>query len=126
MKPNQTNAATVAVLAIGSFVTVAALVHGGGSLASLFSGFTVWALVPYGVLLASRSLARTRGRALATLIVSSLATAFAVLVYLDAMFVHTSSTSALVFIFIPLYQLIAAVILLAVLFFTRTPNERIA
>jgi hypothetical protein len=126
MKPNQTNATTVAILVIGSFVTVAALVRGGGSIASLFSGFTVWALVPYGILFASSSLARTSGRALATLIVSSLATAFAVLIYFDAMFVSTSSTSALVFVFIPLYQLIVAAILFAVIFFTRTRNERSA
>jgi len=47
MKLNQTNAATAAILAIGSFVTVAALVSGGGSLTSLLTGFTVWALVPF-------------------------------------------------------------------------------
>ena len=32
--------------------------------------------------------------------------------YVDALFVHVSSTSALVFIFIPLYQLLAASIAL--------------
>ena len=120
------NTATIAVLAVGAFVTLAALLHGGGSLSSLLDGFTVWVLSPYAAFCASCSLARTQGRALATLIVSSLATAFAALLYGDAMFGHTSSTSALVFIFIPLYQLIAAAVLFGVLFFTRTRDERSA
>ena len=124
MKPNQIKVVTSAVLAIGSFITVAALCHGGGSLSSLFSGFTIWALIPYGVLLASCSLARTRGRAIATLIVSGIATAFGVFAYGDATFVNTSSTRALVFLVIPFYQLVAAAIFIAALLFTRIPSDR--
>ena len=82
-------------------------------------GIAIWALVPYAVLLASSALAGTRGRALAAFIVSLLASGFALFVYGDALFVHTSSTGGLVFLFIPLYQLIPAVILLAFLFFSR-------
>ena len=112
------------ILTIGALVTVASLLHCGGSVASLLSGFTLWALIPYAVLFASCSLARTRGRTLTTLVVSVLATAFAAFAYGDAMFSHSSSTSALIFIFVPLYQLIAAAILFAILFATRTRNER--
>ena len=118
------NTITVAVLIVGAMVTLVALFHGGGSFSSLLDGFTVWALVPYTAFFASCRLARARGRALATLIVSSLATAFAALVYIDAMFIHTGSMGGLVFIFIPLYQLLAALILLAVLLFTRARNAR--
>jgi hypothetical protein len=118
--PNQINILTAVVLALGSLVTLGALFQGGGSLSSLISGFTVWALIPYGLFFASRTFARTRGRALATLIVSGVSSAFGAFVYVDAMYVHTSSTSALVFIFIPLYQLVAAAMLIAVLIFSRT------
>ena len=124
MKPNQINVVTSAVLAIGSLITVAALYHGGDSLSSLFSGFTVWALIPYGVLLASSSLARTRGKAFATLIVSGIAAAFGVFAYGHATFVNTSSTRALVFLVIPFYQLVAAAIYIAALFITRIPSKR--
>jgi hypothetical protein len=117
------NAVTVAILASGPFVTVAALFHAGDNLWSLLNGLTAWALIPYALFLASCPIARSRGRALATLTVSGLATAFAVLVYGDAMFIHTNSTSSLVFIFVPLYQLIAAAILFTFLFFTRTHDQ---
>jgi hypothetical protein len=116
------NTVTVAVLIIGATVTLVALFHGGDRFEALL--FAVLALAPYAAFFASCRLARTRGRALATLIVSSLATAYAALVYIDAMFIHPGGMAGLVFIFVPLYQLIAALILLAVLFFTRARNAR--
>ena len=122
MNPQQSKTATQATLGCGALVTIAALAHAGGGASSLLSGFTIWPLLPYAVLLASSAFASTSGRALAAFIVSLLAAGFALLVYGDALFGHTSSMSGLVFVFIPLYQLIVAVILLAVLFFSRPSN----
>ena len=91
----------------------------GASSLLMLCAFVIWALLPYAVLLACSALTGTRGRGLAAFIVSLLASGLALLVYCDAMFVHTNSTSGLVFLAIPLYQFITAVILLAVLFFSR-------
>ena len=105
-------------------MTLVALFHGGDRFDEALL-FAVLALAPYAAFFASCRLARTRGRALATLIVSSLATAYAALAYIDATFNrHPGDMTGLVFIFVPLYQLIAALILLAVLFFTRARNAR--
>ena len=106
---------TSTVLAIGALVTVAALLHGGGSASALLSGFTPWALAPYAVLLAATRLARTPRISIAVLVVSGLATAFGSVVYVDAMFLREGSTNSLVFLFIPLYQLMAAALLLGLL-----------
>ncbi len=120
MKPQQSKRATQAILGVGAVVTIAALAHAGGGISSLADGTTIWALAPYAVLLLAAALAPTRGRALAVLVVSSLAAGFAVLVYAPPL--H-GSTSGLVFIFIPLYQLIVAVILLAVVLFSRRSHD---
>ena len=110
-------------LAVGVLVTIAAMVLAGGSAAALLSGFTIWALLPYALLLASSRLAGTRGRVLTVCIVSVVASAFAVAAYADALFIDSSSTGALVFLFVPLYQAIAVAILLATLFFSRGTRE---
>ena len=110
-------------LGVGVLGTSAAMVMAGGSVAALLSGLTIWALLPYALLLASSRFAGTRGRALTACIVSVVASAFAVVAYADALFIDSSSTNALVFVFVPLYQLIAAAILLATLFFSRRARE---
>lgn len=78
--------------------------------------FFVWALLPYAAMtvyaLAGRRSAR-RSRAI-------LCACFAVLgvtlwAYLDASFVHVSSTSGLVFLFLPLYLLIGGIVLVELL-----------
>lgn len=106
-------------LGVGVLATIAAMVLAGGSAAALLSGLTIWALLPYALFLASSRFADTRGRSLTVCIVSAVASVFAVVSYADALFIDSSSTSALVFVFVPLYQLIAAAILLATLFFSR-------
>ena len=112
-------AVTYSVLVIGVLGTLAVMVHAGGSAQSLVSGFTLWAVLPYVVFAAACALSRVREIILTTLIASVVGTLFAALIYIDAFFIHISSTSALVFIFIPLYQLIAAGIVLLVSFIAR-------
>ena len=115
MNSQQLNIATKATLGLGALGTLAALAYDGASAAVFTLG--IWALLPYAVLLASSRFAGTGGRALVLFIVCLLASGFAIFVYADALFVHTTSTAGLVFLFIPLYQLIAAVVLLVSLFF---------
>ncbi|MFM7784808.1 MAG: hypothetical protein ACKPE6_09230 [Gammaproteobacteria bacterium] len=115
---------TAAVLCAGVVLTIAALLRGAGSPEALLNGLSAWALAPYAVFLACNSIARTRRRAIATLVVSGLATGSAAIVYVDGMFLRSSSTSGLVFVFIPLYQLVVAGILLLVLAVTGKTPER--
>jgi hypothetical protein len=115
---------TLWLLAIGTIATLAALVFAAGSAVSLFSLFTLWALLPYGVLLLSRFCARSLGRALVVLAISMLTVGSALLAYGNALRPSSGSTSALGFIAVPFYQLLVAVLLLGVLFFTRPSNHR--
>lgn len=115
--------ASLGTLGLGALVTGAALVHAGG-FSTLLSGFSLTALSPYAVFGAACFLANSsRGRAIAALAVCALATAFAIYFYGDLIFVRPGSMSGLVFLFVPFYQLPAAVLLLAVMFFTR-PRRR--
>jgi hypothetical protein len=121
MNPQQSKAATKATLGLGALCTIAALAYATGGASSLLKAghLAIWSLLPYAVLLVSTALAGTRGRALAAFIVSVLVSGYGLFIYSDALFVHLSSTGGLVFLFIPLYQLITAIIFLLVLFFSR-------
>lgn len=119
MNPQHSKVVARFAAAGGALATIGAIGHAAGSASSLLSGFTVWALLPYLVLLASSRVAVSRGRALTVAIIAPLVSAFALFFWADALFVHTTSTSPLVFLFVPLYQLIASLILLTALFFSR-------
>ena len=110
---------TYTVVAIGAVGTLGVMAYAGQSFESLVSGFTLWALAPFATFAAACALARRRGVIVVALIAGVVATLFAAFTYIDAFFIHIHSTSALVFIFVPLYQLVAAVILLLVAFVTR-------
>jgi hypothetical protein len=109
---------TYTVLAIGALGTLGVMAYAGQSLESLVSGFTLWALAPFATFAAACALAR-RAVAIGVLVAAVVATLFAAFIYIDAFFIHIHSTSALVFIFIPLYQLVAAAILLVAAFVSR-------
>lgn len=51
----------------------------------------------------------------ATFITSILILSFTLVVYIDGMFIHTSSTSALLFLFVPFYLLVGAPLTLGVI-----------
>jgi hypothetical protein len=116
-------------LGLGALATGVALVHAAG-LATLLGGFSLLALSPYPVFGGACLLAnRTRGRAIATLVVCALATAGAIYYYYRLIFLAPGSMSGLVFLLVPFYQLPAAILLLMVMFFCRlrraaasTPN----
>jgi len=113
------NLATLATLGLGALTTVAALVRAGG-FSGLLNGFALFALLPYVVFSGACFLTgSSRGRAIATLLVSAAATVFALLVYGDLIFIHPGSMSGLAFLFVPFYQVPAAIILLVLLFLIR-------
>jgi hypothetical protein len=119
----RTTVVSLATLGFGALATGVALVQAAGS-AALLSGFSLLALSPYVLFCGACFLAgSTRGRAIATLVVCVLGTAFAIFFYCDLIFLHPGSMSGLVFLFVPFYQLPAAIFLLLVVFFTR-PRRR--
>ena len=118
-----TKLATLAILALGALTTVAALVRAGGS-SALLSGFTLFALLPYVLFCGACFLSGSnRGKGITTLLVSAAATVFALFVYGDLIFIHPGSMIGLAFLFVPFYQVPAAIILLVVLLLIRRRNR---
>jgi hypothetical protein len=66
----------------------------------------------------------SRGRAIATLVVCALATAFAIFFYGDLIFINPGSMSGLVFLFVPFYQLSASIVLVVAVFGTRRRGRK--
>ena len=115
--------ASLATLGLGALVTGAAFVHTGG-FPALFSGYGLLVFSPYAVFCGSCFLAMSSsGRAIATFVACALATALAIFVYVDFSFLNPGSMNGLVFYFVPILQLSAAILLLVVVFFTR-PRRR--
>jgi len=111
--------ASLGTLLLGASTTGAALLQAGG-LSVLLSGFSVLALSPYAFFGVAAFLANnTRGSAIATLVICTLATACAIFFYGDLIFLHPASMSGLVFFLVPFYQLPFAILLLIVMFFSR-------
>lgn len=120
MTLQKTTIASLATLVLGALATVAALVHAGG-FSALLNRFALLAVIPYLIFCGACFLSdNSRGRAIATLIVCLLTTAMALFYYGDLIFLHPGSMSGLVFLFVPFFQLPAAILLLSVMFFTRT------
>lgn len=92
---------SIGLLLAAACIAVAAMVHGAQGFQ--WNWFYPWVLLPYLLLLVcfslprSPSAARAKAGGLASLIVLVLTAWF----YIDAMWVSTSSTSALVFVFTP-------------------------
>ena len=104
----------VAMMLVGGVITWLLMYRASGWVIR-FDPMIAWALLPYAALSLyalvrshhDPSGARTRASFWACLI----ALAFALWAYLDASFVHLSSTSALVFLFVPLYLLLGGPLL---------------
>jgi hypothetical protein len=92
-------------LALAAVITVVAMLH-GAAWNFRWSWFYPWALAPYLLLLSILLTVGNKSRPdrIAGMVASVAVLAFS-LTYLDAMLLRTSSTSALVFLFGPLYLL---------------------
>jgi hypothetical protein len=108
----------IAVVVLGAVCTLAIMVYA----TSWENGFDftlpvfyLWVLLPYVVLLVSivrihQKDTSTASRA-AILITSISVVTFSQLIYYDSMFVSLTSTSALIFVFLPIYALAAIAII---------------
>jgi hypothetical protein len=112
---------------VTSTVLVAAILLSGwfeqyakGSKASYsFDGFSVWVAAPFVLMLIAVVLAHSTKAQTGVLVTSLLLALAGLLLYWDAMFVHTDAQGGLVFLFIPLYQYIAVVITIGVVIYAR-------
>lgn len=93
-----------------AIVAVSAMVHGAGNFS--VNWFYAWVLGPYAIFLGMFALpgGKKRRRALAGCITALLLLLFTCLFYIDAMWIHVSSTSALIFIFAPAYLLVGGLV----------------
>jgi hypothetical protein len=109
-------------LIAAAVVAFSAMVHGAGVFA--FNLFYPWVIGPYIFFLVLFALpwGKGRGRTLAGCITALLLFLFTCFFYIDAMWIHVSSTSALIFIIAPAYLLVGGLVTygLACFFFTRT------
>jgi hypothetical protein len=108
-----------ALTLIGAVSTLGFIAYAGRSFHSLVSGFSAWALSPYAVFALAGAAVRLQWVAVVVLVSSLIATILAVAAYTDAFFIHVHSTSAIIFIFLPFYQVILAAVVLLLSLISR-------
>jgi len=125
---------TLTVVALGAGLTTALLLYLSiygfidegfqwSGLLQLF-GFLIWADVPYvAVFWLAAVLVHGRSTAMLVLVAAFAVVMFGALVYFDAFFVHLDPQSALVFLFVPLYQLLAVIALFGALAIIRAISK---
>lgn len=101
---------TVLSLVTASGVALAAMIHGAGRIE--WNGFYPWVIGPYFVLLVVFLLPRTQAdaRVFAGCVAAGAVLLFTCWFYIGAMWFSTSSTSALVFIFAPIYLFVGSLV----------------
>lgn len=84
-----------------------------------FDLMTLWAISPYVIFFLTSLILHNRRSKLkyyiSTCITSILLFLFSIFIYIDGMYFHTSSTSSLLFLFVPVYLIIGAPILLLII-----------
>lgn len=102
--------ASVVLLLAASVVAFCAMVHGARKFE--WSWFYPWVIGPYIVLLLVFCVPthQTRAKSIAGCTAASMVLAFTCLFYVDAMWISVSSTSALIFIFAPMYLLVGGLV----------------
>src|SRR5438105_13118938 len=112
-KPKRFATATILAGALASLAIMISTTAAPASMSDIVVtiGLYVWVMVPFVVLLGWTLLVYRRGHSLAArraiVVTDVLVVAAAVFLYWDAIFRSDSSTSALVFLFVPIYSLIA-------------------
>jgi uncharacterized membrane protein YesL len=105
------------LLLIASVVAVAAMIHGAGKFE--WSRFHPWVIGPYIILalIFCLPLSQSHARSVAGCVSAAVVLAFTCLFYIDAMWVSVSSTSALIFIFAPVYLFAGGLIVWGITWF---------
>jgi len=86
-------------------------------------GFLAWACLPYGILLFLNIIQPGKIRKdIALLVTTAIVSGFGIILIIDAFFIHIDAQGGLVFLFIPMYQSIAAIAggLIGLVFYVRS------
>lgn len=113
MTPQTLRTSSLALLGLGALATLALLVASSGGAAAFLDGgvrFAAWALAPYALLTVGLSRFWSRRARLAGLAGCAAVVAGAVAAYADALFVHPDPQSALAFVFVPVVQIVVALL----------------
>jgi hypothetical protein len=98
---------------VAAAIAVWTMLHGAGGRFE-WSWFYPWVLAPYLILGGLVATVGTRSKfTRVASIVATVAVLAASYLYVDAMFIHVSSTSALIYVFLPLYLLVGGLTLFA-------------
>lgn len=99
----------ISELAVAAISTVIFMLVASGWEAHLYKMY-LWGILPYLTFFVISSIANYRDVSptlpTATCITSSLILVFTLTVYIDGMFIHPTSTSPLMFLFVPIYLLV--------------------
>jgi hypothetical protein len=121
---NAAVAIVVVSLIAASGVALSAMVHGAGKFE--WNGFYPWVMGPYVVLLLAFSLprAQTDARAFAGCVAAVIVLLFTCWFYIGAMWFSVSSTSALIFIFAPVYLFFGGLIVWGIAWYLFARRHR--
>ena len=98
--------------ALGALITLGAVICASDDLRFLWSRFTIWALLPYGLLFLVGYCARSRGVLLTATVVAVFCGLGSLYYFYTIFFARPDAQGALVFLSLPFFQL--ALVLLAV------------
>lgn len=98
-----------ALLLLGALLTLGFLSYAGGGLSSLLDWFVLLGILPYFILAVVSHYAILHRIAV---VVASLSIIFlfSTYVYYDSLFIHPDAQGALIFLFLPIYQLLALLV----------------
>lgn len=94
----------------------------------LFSAFNLWIVLPYILLFIISTKSNQKSKSsivpIASCLTALLILSFTLLVYIDSFYINASSTSALVFIFVPFYIVVGGPIAFYVLYSIVTTRQK--
>ena len=97
------------LLSTGIFAGLGFVIYASGGVGGMLDLFTLWMILPYSILLLVSYRAASR-RTLITVATLSALCLLSIYWYIDSLFVHPNAQGALIFLFLPLYQLLATIV----------------
>ena len=97
------------LLGVGIFASLCFMTYASGGIDDLLNLFTLWTIFPFSILLLITYRTTSRKTLITTTIFSTLCV-LSTYFYFDSLFIHPDAQGALIFFFLPLYQLFATVV----------------
>jgi hypothetical protein len=97
------------LLSVGIFAPLGFMTYASGGIDGLLDLYTLWTILPFFVLLLITLHTSSRETLIATTILGTLCL-LSTYLYFDSLFIHPDAQGALIFIFLPLYQLFSIIV----------------